>query len=257
MEERTFSESTSDKVNVEQSIVTATYNAAAVLPNLIKSLQAQTDQDFEWVVADGGSTDGTLELLAEAAKTMRVRVDSQPDFGIYDALNRAVNNASGNYYLVVGADDWLESDAVDHYKKACFESGADLVTASIMLNGRIHKTKERWEWLYGMSAHVSGHSVGVAIRKGLHDKYGMYSRKLPIAADHVFILKAIHGGAKVKVCDFVAGEFCMQGASGGDVLGTPAECMRAQVMVGHNLWLQLILFCLRVIRRSIRYATKA
>ncbi|MEN9258541.1 MAG: glycosyltransferase [Gloeomargarita sp. SRBZ-1_bins_9] len=95
------------------SVVTATYNAAHDLPRLIASLAAQTDQDFEWVVADGVSTDGTLELLEQARqKLQRVVVDSRPDFGIYDALNRAVKLASGEYYLVVGADDMLFPEAI-------------------------------------------------------------------------------------------------------------------------------------------------
>lgn len=68
------------------SVITATYNAIEYLPSLIECLRKQEDQDFEWVVADGASTDGTLELL-ESITDLNIVITSQEDFGIYDALN--------------------------------------------------------------------------------------------------------------------------------------------------------------------------
>ncbi|GAA0218050.1 glycosyltransferase [Castellaniella daejeonensis] len=231
------------------SVVTATYNAAAVLPRLIMSLKAQTDQDFEWVVADGASADGTLAMLEEAGKTLSIRVDSRPDFGIYDALNRAVKLATGDYYLVVGADDELFPDAVKNYKNACDITDADMVTALIEVNGRVGGVRSRqWEWLYGQFAHVSGHAVGLAIRRSLHDRFGWYSRKLPIAADQLFILKAVHGGSEISRQDFLAGKFRTEGTSGNDTVGTLVEGFRSQVLVGHNVWLQLLILCLRLFK---------
>ena len=80
------------------SIVTATYNAAAHLQGLIASIKAQTDRDFEWVVADGSSSDDTLDIL-KRIEGVSMLVDSQPDYGIYDAFNRAIKLARGDYYL--------------------------------------------------------------------------------------------------------------------------------------------------------------
>jgi glycosyltransferase involved in cell wall biosynthesis len=238
---------------IKFSIITATYNAAAVLPRLIKSLRVQTDQDFEWVIADGGSTDETLTLLEEAGKTLNVRIDSQPDFGIYDALNRGIRLASGDYYLVVGADDELFSAAVAEYKLACSDSGADFITAKIEAEGKIQGVRERrWEWLYGQFAYVSAHAVGLAIRRGLHEKYGFYSRKFPIAADQLFVLQVVRGGGKVRETDFVAGRFCPYGASGEDYLGSLLEGMRVRCLLGHGLWLQMLILAVRLARASIR-----
>lgn len=234
---------------VSLSVVTATYNAAAVLPRLIRSLRTQKDLDFEWVVADGASTDGTLRLLQEAGGDLRIRVDSRPDFGIYDALNRSVKMASGDYYLVVGADDELFPDAVEQYKAACLRSDADLVTARIEVDGRVYGVrKRRWEWLYGQFAYVSGHAVGVAIRRDLHARAGWYSRAYPIAADQYFVLSALHVGAQVSVEDFCAGVFYKTGVSGNDVLSSLTDLCRVLVKLGHSLPLQLLLLNLRVVR---------
>ena len=236
------------------SIVTATYNAAQVLPNLVASLRAQTDQDFEWVVADGGSTDETLAILKKAAdELMCVKVDSRPDFGIYDALNRGVGMANGQYYVVLGADDQLCPDAVANYRMACGKSGADLVTAKFRVNDKIISIREpRWEWLYGQFAHVSGHAVGLAIRRCLHDHIGFYSRKFPIAADQLFILQAVHSGAVVHEENFVAGVFDQKGISCQDAAGSLTEAYRVQLRIGHGFLLQTIILILRILKNYRR-----
>lgn len=234
---------------IKISVVTAVYNGAEFLPRLIKSLEAQTDKDFEWVIADGGSTDETLNQLNEASKNIQIRIDSRPDFGIYDALNRAVRMSDGEYYLVLGADDELMPDAIANYKNACIETAADFVTAKIQANGNVCGIRQpSWEWLYAQFAHVSSHAVGLVIKRDLHSKFGYYSRSFPIAADQLFILESIHGGAKVSRHEFVAGKFFQQGASGADAIGTMTEWFRIQLRMGHNPIIQLILLVIRMLK---------
>lgn len=233
------------------SILTATYNAENHLPHLIASLVTQTDPDFEWVVADGASTDRTLELISEARSQLKtVTVDSRPDFGIYDALNRAVKLASGDYYVVVGADDLLFPEAVANYKRACAETGADLITTHYYNGDQlvVGIRQPAWEWLRGMCAYVTGHAVGLAIRRDLHKEVGEYSRYFPLLADQLFILQAIHQGARVVLRDFIAGRYCPRGTSSRDVLGFILELYRIQVKMGHSLTFQTLLFLYRLIR---------
>lgn len=232
------------------SIITATYNAAAVLPRLIESLIAQTDQNFEWVVADGASSDETLALLEQAKTKLKCAViDSRPDFGIYDALNRGIKLSNGHYYLVLGADDELFPNAVAKYKISIAQSGADLISAPVMANGRLRGIRQRrWEWLYGQFAYVTAHAVGLATRKSLHDKLGFYSRSLPIAADQLFILKAAQSGVTIKEADFVSGIYNTTGTSAVDVAGCLTEQYRAQLLAGHNVYVQTIIFFLRILK---------
>lgn len=238
-----------DKVEL-LSILTATYNAANRLPYLIESLAQQSDKEFEWVVADGGSTDGTVELVNNAASFLEnVRLDSHPDHGIYDALNRAIKIAQGDYYIVVGADDELSPYAVENYKKACKQSEADFITARIDTGGNIQGVRRPgWRWLYGQFAYVSGHAVGLAIRRSLHNRFGLYSLKYQIASDQLFILRAIDGGAVVSSHDFVAGRFDTEGASGRDVLATLFEGFRVQMDLGESPLIQFGLLGLRILK---------
>lgn len=236
--------------DVKLSIITATYNAAKHLPRLIDSLLAQTDQDFEWVVADGGSTDGTLELLEQARpRFKRLIVDSRPDFGIYDALNRAIKLASGDYYVVMGADDVFFSNAVADYKKYCRSRCHDFVSAQILFNEIIIKhRKPRWLWLYGPPAVISGHAVGLAIRRSLHEKQGYYDRCYKIYGDGAFLLKCLHSGSSVLNAEFVAGEFSAAGVSNAKHLNSFVEQFVAQVSCGRSIVIQNTLMLLRILR---------
>ena len=229
------------------SVITATYNAVEHLPKLIESLRNQEDKEFEWVVADGASTDGTLELL-QSIKDLNIKISSQEDFGIYDALNRAIKVSSGEFYLVVGADDLLYPNAICDYKQA-IEEGVDIITAPIEFKyGISHSDGRGSSWLYAQFAYISGHAVGSIYRKSLHQEFGLYSRKFPIAADQFFILKCIKGGAKIKRIKNIAGYFNDAGVSSIDLTGALTEWYRVQLMVGEKKFLQTLLFFMRLIK---------
>ena len=187
------------------SVVTATRNAAQHLPKLIASLRGQTDKDFEWVVADGESDDGTLELL-RSVTDIRIVISSQPDSGIYDALNRAIGIASGEYYIVCGADDFFHSDAIANYREAILRSHADIIVADYMYASERVSAKGGPSWIFGQSSFIAGHTLATAFRKDLHLSFGTYSGKYPIGADQLFVLTACKGGASRLHAGFVAGE---------------------------------------------------
>ncbi len=232
------------------SIITATYNAMEHLPALVESLRSQTDKYFEWVVADGASTDGTLEYL-KSITDLNLKVISQEDFGIYDALNRGIKTSTGDFYLVVGADDILYANAIQTFRSG-INKNVDIVTATIDFGDHISKPKGKMAWFYGQFAYVSGHAVGSIFRKSLHEINGYYSRRFPIAADQYFMLKAIHNGARVIFVDDVVGKHELIGVSACDSLGTITEWYRVQVDVGFNRYIQTLLVLLRIIKYTLR-----
>ncbi len=228
------------------SIITATWNAEIFLPRVIKSLEKQTDKDFEWIISDGASTDGTLEILKKV-EGINIKVISQEDFGIYDALNRGIKNCNGEFYLVIGADDELYPNAVKDYKEA-IEDDVDIVTAWIDTENGQNIPNSGPKWLKSQFHYVSGHAVGSIYRTKLHEKLGYYSRKFPIAADQLFILTVAKSGAKIKIIEKNVGKFSDNGVSSVDILGTICEFYRVQVVTGENKFLQTILFILRLIK---------
>jgi glycosyltransferase len=224
----------------------------ACLSQLVDSLRNQTDTDFEWVVADGGSTDGTLDYL-RSISDLSVRVIEGPDFGIYDALNKAIKICEGDYYITLGSDDLLYPEAIFQYKSEILKYGAvDMITCPVEYDGHVFSPKGKWSWLYGQFAFISMHSVGVLIKKDLHFRFGYYSRKYPIAADQFFILKAISKGATIKKGHSIVGLHGSEGVSGVDHLGVITEFFRVQVEVGHNKFMQTALCCLRLMKNVFR-----
>ena len=90
------------------SIITVTYNAAETLPATIESVASQTCRLFEWIVVDGASTDTTVSLVTDAA-IKETRLVSEPDNGLYDAMNKGLGMAHGDYVIFLNAGDRFHS----------------------------------------------------------------------------------------------------------------------------------------------------
>lgn len=235
------------------AIVTATYNSEAVLPGLIESLKTQTDQDFEWVVRDGGSTDSTVALVKAAkASGLNVNLQSEPDFGIYDALNRGIRGTSATHYLVAGSDDRFEADAVAQYRAALRQSKAPFVAANIRSGSETITPKGGSLILNKQWVFIAGHSLGLLIEKKLHDQYGYYPKKYPIGADQYFLEKAYLAGEQFYHADFIAGTFGDAGVSSVDVLGALTESFRIHVELTGKVLLNFMVFSLRLIKNIRR-----
>lgn len=232
------------------SVITVTFNASQHLPNLIESLYAQSDSDFEWIIVDGASTDGTVEVI-KSANDVVTKWLSEPDFGIYHAMNKALQIATGEFYLVLGADDRLTPEAIAQYKNHAKQAKADILTAKIIRDGRVEKRKPCWPWLYAHHAFVSEHSVGSLIRRSLHEKFGLYSKRYPIGADLLFLKRAcLAPETKIVHLDFIAGIFGFTGRSRNDRAGAICDYFRGQFETEKFKYLQIFLFALKVLKNA-------
>ena len=237
------------------SLITATFNSAETLPALIASVRAQSDRSAEWIVVDGGSSDGTLALLHEAGDVV-TRWISEPDFGVYHALNKGLLLARGTYYLVVGSDDTLEWNAIESFGAVARTTDADVIAAAVRIDGAVVHPRRRLAWIRSGPPGVAAHSVGSLIRRSLHDEFGLYSKHYPIAADTFFLLQALTRGKRCAYVERVAGTFGTAGTSSTDTLGALCESWRANVAVRGRYWLQLPLFMLRLLVNGPRIARR-
>lgn len=236
------------KMPIKISIITATFNAENQLAGLIDSLRQQTDRDFAWIVVDGASTDGTMQLVREASDIVTQSL-SEEDFGIYHALNKGIKLATGDYYLVMGADDRLAPEAVALYRQKALETNADLVTGFLRVGKHILKPRgNNLSWRHDIWQVVSGHSVGCLIRKSLHDAYGYYSRRFPICADSEFLLKVYRSGGLIATIPEIVGEFSETGTSGRDWWGVLTENFRVRLEYGNPLFSEMLLVLLKMLK---------
>lgn len=110
------------------SVVTVCFNSAETIQQTIASVQAQTYHNIEHIIIDGGSTDGTLDILERHAHQLDYFA-SQADKGLYDAINKAIGLAAGDYIIILNSDDWYHETCIEKLLQALKYSNADFVSA--------------------------------------------------------------------------------------------------------------------------------
>jgi len=116
------------------TVITATYNSAATVRDTMESVLSQSHQDFEHIIIDGASTDATLAIVESFAPRYagRLRVVSEPDHGIYDAMNKGVALATGDVVGLLNSDDFYTShDILSSVAEAMADDSCDAVYADI------------------------------------------------------------------------------------------------------------------------------
>lgn len=182
------------------SIITATYYSERTLRDTMESILRQTWQDYEYIVIDGASKDGTLDLIREYEPRFegRMRYLSEPDKGIYDAMNKGFAIATGDVIGILNSDDFYTSDDVLQSVANSFgEDAVDAVYADIhyVSSEDIHKSVRyysskvfrRWMMRFGMMpAHPSFYC-----RKVVYDLYGTFDTQYRIAADFDILMRLL------------------------------------------------------------------
>ncbi len=175
------------------SIITINRNNAAGLRKTIESVVSQTYTDFEYIVIDGASTDDSVKFINEYAHKIDYWV-SEPDKGIYNAMNKGILKAKGEYLLFLNSGDWLVDESVVGDFCGCNWMD-DFVSGNLILwNKGIETLREAidknilgFEHLYNNRI---AHPV-TFIKRILFDKYGLYNEEFKIVSDWEFFLKCL------------------------------------------------------------------
>ena len=180
------------------SILTATMNAFGGLKTTVESVHSQTCPVVEHIIVDGGSTDGTREWLETLGDS--VRWISEPDDGIADALNKAVAMASGNYLLVLHAEDAFLDNRSLELALSRLAGGEDIVSFDVLF--QTAKGDRRLRSL-GFSPKIFFKTTlphqGVLCRRDLFSRIGPFDPSLRIEMDYDFFLRARLANASVRV----------------------------------------------------------
>lgn len=120
------------------SLITATYNSCLTLRDTLQSVLEQTFNDFEYIIIDGNSTDGTISVIEEYEKKFggRLRWLSEPDKGIYDAMNKGIRMAVGDIVGILNSDDFFTFN--DVLEKVVREFEKDTTLGAVYEIGRAH-----------------------------------------------------------------------------------------------------------------------
>ena len=186
------------------SIITVCRNSAKTLPTAIESVLGQRDVELEYIVVDGASTDGTTDLLKEYELKFngRMRWISEPDKGMYDAVNKGIKMATGDIVGILNADDVLSSDETlahiasafepqkvrsPKYEVDCVYADIRFVKDDLNTTVRYYSAKHWKPWMlqWGkMPPHPS-----VYIRRELFGQYGLYKLGYDIASDYELLIR--------------------------------------------------------------------
>lgn len=164
------------------SVITATYNSMHDLPVLVESLKDQTSQDFEWIVQDGGSQDGTGAFLESSAMSS-LAYASAPDRGIYDAFNAALERATGRYVIFMGSDDRFAESTVLERLRAAIES-EPYEPALVLGKVRTGDEEEFTSRLGRITLAINSvHHQGALYARSIFDGF-RYDLSVPVIADY-------------------------------------------------------------------------
>jgi glycosyltransferase involved in cell wall biosynthesis len=218
------------------SIITAVYNAAPTLEECLLSVRSQSYDDVEHIVIDGGSTDGSVEIIQRHSSLLAYWV-SEPDGGVFDAWNKGLSVASGEWIAFLGAEDVLLPDAVSKYLTVC--GGTDALYVSSLVRyirpGLPDKILGRpWSWPAFQRKMTTAH-VGSLHRFDLFRKYGNYDTSYKIVGDYELLLRP---GKNLN--GLYLGEVTAKMLAGGNSDRFPAltEARRAKIRTGkrNQVW---------------------
>lgn len=205
-----------EKNDLKISIVTPSFNSKETIGDTIRSVACQTYAPYEYIVIDGKSEDGTVDIVESfrgelEGKGIKLTVISEKDEGIYDAMNKGVTLAGGDVVGIINSDDWYEPDALAVVAKTYEETPFDLFYADIRLirpdgSSFIKHSKNR---RYATSRDWN-HPTTFIARK-VYDRYRY--RNDTIHDDYDLILRLKKDNARVAVVNTVLANFRMNGVS--------------------------------------------
>lgn len=183
------------------SVVTVVFNAVRTIEDTILSVAHQTHADVEHIVVDGGSTDGTLEVIARHRHRLAIAI-SEPDNGLYDAMNKGIAAASGDVIGTLNADDvYADETVLEQVATVMQDPGHDACYADLVYVDRINTARVKRIWrsrsfqpglfLHGwMPAHPTFYA-----RRTVYEQYGLFDTAYKFQADFELTMRflEVHG----------------------------------------------------------------
>jgi len=188
------------------TIITIAYNAAALIEEAILSVTSQTYSNVEYIVVDGASTDGTVDIIRKHEAKIATWV-SEPDRGIADAMNKGWKMASGDFVLFIHSDDYLLDERSIEDAVGRMTGDYDIYAFGIHFSrwwlgkSKHHRQPKGFTWLMNLKYGVC--HQGAFCRRELLEEAEPFDTRFKVAMDYDFFLRAYRSGKSLKVVDMV------------------------------------------------------
>ena len=183
--------------NLLVSIITVCYNAQDTIESTIKSVLGQTYKHIEYIIVDGMSTDNTMNIVNRYSDQIAVII-SEPDKGIYDAMNKGILISKGDLIGILNADDLYFPDSIaEVINRYCSEEKVDVICGDIIYKNELIQKKYRLTCSdpKRLTYEMPVHHPATFISSSAYQRYGLYSLKYQVAADREFLLRLYTCGA--------------------------------------------------------------
>lgn len=207
------------KNQIKFSIVIAVFNGEKYIQETINSIKNQTYQNYEIILIDGNSTDTTMEIVSKN-KSFFSKIVSEPDSGMYDAINKGFSFATGTHYCYINADDILKSYALEKVAEVFKKNKSDLVF------GDVEYIDEKSQFIYAMKGKKLSKKGVAYIRRvpfaqqssfwssEIYNKLGGFDSTLKYVADSKFLLNLyLDSTTKITHIPIVLGVFRLHATS--------------------------------------------
>jgi len=179
------------------SIITVCLNSAGTIENTMNSVLGQDYKDIEYIVVNGGSTDGTLDII-NSYRSKIAKVISEPDNGIYEAMNKGIKSSTGDVIAILNSDDvyaehTIVSQVVEFIQNNSLEAAyGDLVYINKNSDDHITRFWKPGEYKKGAFSYgwVLPHPTFFC-RKNIFERFGYFNDRLQVAADFELMLRFI------------------------------------------------------------------
>ena len=235
------------------SIITVVKNSSNTIEKTIKSVLAQEYKNLEYIIIDGGSTDGTLEIIKEYKKNISIFL-TEKDNGIWDAMNKGIKHATGDIIGFLNADDFYYPNALKTINKYFENNEIDFLFGSVkkykLLYGYYPKIIK---WSFGF---YTSHSVGFFIKTKKHKEVGFYDLSF-LSADLDFFYKMIINyklkGVSTKKNE-VIGEFSKGGFSSRiNYINHLQDLNNIRIKNGQNKYFVYFLFLIKILKKPFKF----
>ena len=202
--------------NLKVSIVTPCFNSKKTIEKTLNSVIKQSYKNIEYIIVDGASTDGTLDIIENYREkfTFDFKIVSEKDNGIYDAMNKGIRMATGDLIGIVNSDDYYEPDAVEKIVNAY--SGSEFEVIYGMQRIVEAGGKEKAVVLYNhnfLSEQMITHPTCFLTQK-TYEKFGVYSMNYRSSADYDYMLKLFDEKAvRFTPVYTIISNYCVEGMS--------------------------------------------
>lgn len=220
------------------SIITVVFNNKGTIEHTIESVLSQNYKNIEYIIIDGGSTDGTVDIIKKYEDRLAYWV-SEPDDGLYDAMNKGIKAATGDIVGILNSDDiYADSSVIEETVNVLSKEKVDTCYGDLVYVDKNNTQKVIRQWKSGnflrdrfkrgwMPPHPT-----FFVKREIYQKYGLFNTNFPIAADYELMLRFLY---KLGCSTAYIPKVLVKMRTGGNSSPSLANTIKANIE-GYRAW---------------------